>query len=54
MKPRVLLIDLRGLSRPGETLDDVRFVMPPERVIVLMALGDRDRKRRPAFRVQRD
>ena len=39
MKPRVLLIDLYELPNPGETLDEVRFVMPPERVLVVTALG---------------
>ena len=39
MKPRVLLIDLHGLPHPRETLDEVQLVMPPERVLVLTALG---------------
>ena len=39
MKPRVLLIDLHGLPNPRETLDEVRFVLPPERVLVVTALG---------------
>ena len=39
MKPRAMIIDLRGLPEPRATLDEVRFVMPPDRVIVLMALG---------------
>ena len=39
MKPRVLLISLRGLPNPRETLDDVRFVIPPDRVAVVTALG---------------
>ena len=39
MKPRVLLIDLRELPKPRETLDEVRFVLPPERVLVVTALG---------------
>jgi hypothetical protein len=39
MKPRVLLVDLHELSNPRDALDDVRFVMPPERVLVLTALG---------------
>jgi hypothetical protein len=39
MKPRVLLINLRGLPNPRETLDEVRFVIPPERVLVVTALG---------------
>jgi hypothetical protein len=39
MKPRVMIIDLRGLPDPSATLDEVRFVIPPDRVVVLMALG---------------
>jgi len=39
MKPRAMMIDLRGLPEPRATLDEVRFVMPPDRVVVLMALG---------------
>jgi hypothetical protein len=39
MKPRAMIIDLRGLPEPRTTLDEVRFVMPPDRVVVLMALG---------------
>jgi hypothetical protein len=39
MKPRVLLIDLHGLPHPRATLDEVQLVMPPERVLVLTALG---------------
>jgi hypothetical protein len=37
--PRVLLIDLHGLSDPRKTLDDVRSVIPPDRVVVVTALG---------------
>jgi len=39
MKPRVLLIDLHDLPNPRDTLDEVRFVLPPERVLVVTALG---------------
>jgi hypothetical protein len=39
MQPRVLLIDLYELPKPRETLDEVRFVLPPERVLVVTALG---------------
>jgi len=39
MKPLVLLIDLHQLPDPRETLDEVRYVMPPERVLVVTALG---------------
>lgn len=40
MQPRVLLIDLRGLSNPRGTLDEVRVVLPPERVLVVTSLGN--------------
>ena len=39
MKPRAMIIDLRGLSDPRATLDEVRFVIPPDRVLVITALG---------------
>jgi hypothetical protein len=39
MKPRVMLIDLKGLPHPRETLDEVRFVLPPKRALVVTALG---------------
>lgn len=37
--PRVLVIDLNDLPKPQETLDEVRVVLPPERVVVITALG---------------
>ncbi len=39
MKPRVLLIDLHELPKPRETLDEVRLLLPAERVLVVTALG---------------
>lgn len=39
MKPRVLLIDLHGLPKPRQTLDEARVVLPPDRVLVVTALG---------------
>jgi DNA-binding response OmpR family regulator len=39
MKPRVLLIDLRDLPSPRETMHEVRFLLPPPRVLVVTALG---------------
>lgn len=39
MKPRLLIIDLHELPSPRNTLDEVRFVLPPDRVLVLTALG---------------
>ena len=53
MKPRVLIIDLRGLPAPHEALEEVRGVMPPERVVVVTALGTMtaDEIRRLGFHV---
>ena len=39
MTPRAIVIDLRGLPEPRATLDELRVVVPPDRVLVLMALG---------------
>lgn len=39
MTPRVLLIELQGLPDPRQTLDEVRVVLPPQRVLVVMAQG---------------
>jgi hypothetical protein len=39
MRPRGLIIDLRGLPAPRATLEDVRLMVPPERVLVVTALG---------------
>jgi hypothetical protein len=39
MKPRLLLIDLHELPKPRETLEEVRLILPAERVLVLTALG---------------
>jgi hypothetical protein len=39
MKPRAVVIDLQGLADPPTVLDELRFVMPPERVLVVTALG---------------
>ena len=53
MKPRVLIIDLRGLPAPHDALDDVRAVMPPDRVVVVTAIGTMppDEIRRLGFHV---
>src|SRR5215510_3068805 len=53
MKPRAMVIDLRGLPEPRAVLDEVRVVLPPDRVLVLMALGSisEDEVRRQGFRV---
>jgi hypothetical protein len=39
LKPRLLIVDLQGLPSPREVLDEIRFVMPPKRVLVIAALG---------------
>ena len=39
MKPRLALIDLKGLPDPVRFLSDVRALMKPDRVLVLTALG---------------
>jgi len=39
MKPRVIIVDLRDLPDPRATLDEVRTILLPDRVVVLMALG---------------
>jgi hypothetical protein len=39
MRPRVLLIDLHELPKPRETLEEIRFVLPPQQVLVVTALG---------------
>jgi hypothetical protein len=39
MKPRVAIVDLLGLPEPRTVLDELRFVMPPDRVLVITALG---------------
>jgi hypothetical protein len=38
-KPRLLLIDLHGLPDPRQTLSKVALVVPPDRVLVVTALG---------------
>ena len=36
-KPRLALVDLRGLEEPGQVLRDLAVLMKPERVFVLAA-----------------
>lgn len=52
-KPRVLIIDLRGLPAPHDALEEVRGVMPPDRVVVVTAIGTMtaDEIRRLGFHV---
>jgi hypothetical protein len=39
MKPRLVLVDLKGLSEPLGVLNDLRLLMNPDRVLVLTAIG---------------
>ena len=39
MKPRLAMVDLLNLPEPANVLDDLRVLMKPERVLVLMAVG---------------
>ena len=53
MKPRVLIVDLHGLPEPRQVLEEIRGVIPPERVVVVTALGamSADEIRAMRFRV---
>jgi hypothetical protein len=39
MKPRVAIVDLQGLPDPRAVLEQLRLVMPTDRVLVIAALG---------------
>jgi hypothetical protein len=39
MTPRVAIVDLKGLVEPRIVLDELRLVMPADRVVVIAALG---------------
>lgn len=39
MKPRLLVVDLHELPDPGRTLEEVRFLFSPDRVLVVTAWG---------------
>jgi len=39
MKPRAMIVDLRGLPEPRRTLEEVTWVIPADRVLVVTALG---------------
>jgi hypothetical protein len=39
MKPRVVVVDLQGIPEPRSVLDEMRFVVRPESVLVVTALG---------------
>jgi hypothetical protein len=53
MTPRVMIVDLRGLPEPRNTLEELGVVFPPDRVLVVTALGtvDADDVRRFGFHV---
>jgi hypothetical protein len=38
-KPRLAIADLKGLPNPREVLNDLRVLMPADRVLVLTAIG---------------
>jgi hypothetical protein len=38
-KPRIVIVDLRELPEPRLVLEELRLVIPPDRVIVITALG---------------
>jgi DNA-binding response OmpR family regulator len=38
-KPQLAIVDLQGLPLPEQVLEDLKVLMPPERVLVLSALG---------------
>jgi hypothetical protein len=52
MTPRMMIVDLHGLPDPRATLDELRLVIPPDRVLVVTALGTltADEIRRLGFR----
>jgi hypothetical protein len=37
--PRLIIVDLRGLLEPRSVLGELRALVPPDRVIVITALG---------------
>ena len=39
MKPRVVIVDVQGLPDPRTVLEELRFIMPPHRVLIITALG---------------
>ena len=42
LKPRLAIIDLKGLPNPASVLEDVRVLMTPDRVLVVEAIGTVD------------
>lgn len=53
LTPRLVVIDLHGLDDPATVLDEVAAVLPPDRVLVITALGTLDAEplRRRGFHV---
>ena len=53
IKPRLALVDLKGLQDPGGVLNDLRVMMRPDHVLVLTANGtvSRPEVERLAFQV---
>jgi hypothetical protein len=53
MTPRAAIVDLRGLADPRRVLEELPRLVPPDRVLVLTALGTlgEDDVRRLGFRV---
>lgn len=53
MQPRVMIVDLRGLSDPTTLLRQIPSILPPDRVLVITALGtiSADELRRAGYRV---
>ena len=41
-KPRLAIVDLKGLPNPGAVLKDLRVLMKPDRVLVITAIGTVD------------
>ena len=39
IKPRLAIVDLKGLEDPGGVLNDLHVLMKPDRVLVLTAIG---------------
>src|SRR6516165_6177688 len=39
LKPKLAIVDLKGLPNPGQVLSDLRILMKPERVLILTAMG---------------
>lgn len=53
MTPRAAIVDLHALPEPRRVLTELRRIVPPDRVLVLTALGtlNEDDVRRMGFRV---